>query len=520
MYIDYNTWETFEYKLSTLRLDIKNPRVRFTGNALNQTQIMQFLIENEKVYDLAKKISEEGYFVGEEPIICIEGNKKIVLEGNRRTAALKLLKEPKKYLTAAKANTLIKNCIENGFQVDRKLKCWIAPNRLMANPIIYERHNGYTLHKWKTGNQYSFVAEMYYEDGLSIEDICDVLNETRARVVRPLKAYNLFYEGKEILASCDNIILEVGDFEFTNLERLYTYEDARKIIGVEFSQDNGELNITLPRPEFEKRIRVVFKRLIDAEGFSREFNKEEDKKKFVSELENHSDFDFSIQEQDSATVSRTKENRASLDQEKAKTTTRRRRRSKKQFQQFIIDREIEIVFDNDKLDSLFTELKNLPIDKKYSFAILLRTYLEQVLYYYIETKSLLDDTGTKSNEERRKNGLTKVNTLIAHIKGKYKVSEEIDPEPIMSILKFNIDKEYVSGLKVMLDYIIKNELDDHFDPVTLKNIKHFIERIKDGLDLAVHNLKTLIDVEHNKRAWEHLLPLFQVFSNNILIEEE
>ena len=30
----------------------------------------------EKVYELAKKISEEGFYVGEEPIICIENNKK------------------------------------------------------------------------------------------------------------------------------------------------------------------------------------------------------------------------------------------------------------------------------------------------------------------------------------------------------------------------------------------------------------------------------------------------------------
>jgi len=36
---------------------------------------LKFLIENEKVCKLAKK-NEEGYFVGEEPIICIENNKK------------------------------------------------------------------------------------------------------------------------------------------------------------------------------------------------------------------------------------------------------------------------------------------------------------------------------------------------------------------------------------------------------------------------------------------------------------
>lgn len=76
MYIDYSSWETFEYSLKTLQLDLNNPRIKHRDTALNQTQILKFLINNENVYELAKKISEEGYFIGEEPIICIENNKK------------------------------------------------------------------------------------------------------------------------------------------------------------------------------------------------------------------------------------------------------------------------------------------------------------------------------------------------------------------------------------------------------------------------------------------------------------
>ena len=57
MYIDYSAWESFEYKVSTLQLDINNPRIRYSNENLNQTQIMKLLIENEKIYDLAKKIS-------------------------------------------------------------------------------------------------------------------------------------------------------------------------------------------------------------------------------------------------------------------------------------------------------------------------------------------------------------------------------------------------------------------------------------------------------------------------------
>lgn len=517
MYIDYSTWETFDYKLNTLQLDLNNPRIKYRGVTLNQTQILKFLIKNEKVYELAKKISEEGYFVGEEPIICIENNKKVVLEGNRRTAALKLLQDPKKYLSNAKANTLQKNILKNNFPIDRKLKCYIAPNRLLANPIIYERHNGISLQKWKTGNQYAFVAEMYYEDGLSIEDICKVLNEKRSNILKPLKAYNLFYEGKEILEKERDIFIDISDFDITNLERFYNYEDAREILGIDFDNDTGELIIYLPREEFEKRVLVVFEMLLDADRFSRDFNSEEDKKAVVNDLRQNNIFNFTLSSEKGKTQSRASEQKKDLEEEKKKTTTRKRRRSKKStYQNYIIPRDKELIFDNDKLDILFVELKSLPVDKVYSFAVLFRTYLEQSLYFYITKKKMLDSLGDKISEENRKNGLKKVDTLVSHLKGKYSIEEDIDKELIMSILKFNSSKEYSNtSLKVMLDYIIKNELINHVEVNKYKNIKDYIKRIKNGLDLAVHNIETFVDLGHNKKAWIHLEPLFDMLTNNL-----
>ena len=50
MYIDYSTWETFEYSLSTLQLDLNNPRINYQGKALNQTQIIEYLIERTRWY--------------------------------------------------------------------------------------------------------------------------------------------------------------------------------------------------------------------------------------------------------------------------------------------------------------------------------------------------------------------------------------------------------------------------------------------------------------------------------------
>lgn len=518
MYIDYSTWERFEYKVSSLHLDVNNPRIRYRGENLNQTQILKLLLEKEKVYELAKKISEEGYFVGEEPIICIEKDKKVVLEGNRRVAALKLLQNPKKFLSTAKANILLQNILKNNIPIDDfKIKCHISPNRLLANPIIYERHKGDAVQKWRTGNQYSFVYELYMENGLSIEDICEVLNETRANVLSPLKACNLFLEGQEVLEKTDGTSINLVSFDLTNLERFYGYEDARTLLGIDFNNDNAELIIKLPREEFEKRLLLVFNALIDSDRFSREYNNEDDKKKFISKLKESPNIDLSItiDAQDS-TPSRASDKRTDLENEKNKITTRRRKSKKSSYLNVVIPRDKEIIFDNEKLDSLFSELKSLPIDKKYSFSILLRSYLEQSLYFYIYENNLQEDIFEKTNEDTLKNGKIKVDSVIKYLKDVHSIKDDIDAGNLMNILKFNSTKDYSgTSLKNMLDYVIKNKIHDSLDNNQYKNLKDYVERIKMGLDLAVHNINTIIDFEHNKRAWMHLEPLFIYLSDNI-----
>ena len=516
MYIDYNSWETFEYSLNSLHLDLNNPRLKYRGVSLNQPEIIKFLISNENVYELAKKISEEGYFVGEEPIICIENDKKVILEGNRRTAALKLLQEPNKYLSKAKANILLQNILKNNFPISRKLKCFIAPNRILANPIIYERHKGESLKKWKTGNQYAFVADMYYEDGLSIKDIADVLYETVPKIIKPLKAYNLFLEGKDVLEKEEGIYLEIDKFEFTNLERFFTYEEAKILMGIDFNLENGELIINIPREEFEKRILVIFKIIIDSERFSREFNKEDDKKELLRKLKSNNNFNFNVPENKSI-ISKSSNKKANLDEQKEIVYTRKRKANHRNtFFDKIISNETEIYFDNEKLDSLFLELKSLPNEKFYSFALLLRTYLEQSLYYYLKTNNLFDNLSEKTNQKNIQESGKKVDLLIDYIKKQHNVEDSIEKNDLMNILRFNSSKDYSNAtLKTMLDYFKNNELDAFFDIQTSRNLKKYFDNIKDELDLAVHNIQTYIDLSHNKRAWKHLEPLFVTLSQNL-----
>ena len=391
MYIDYSTWENFEYSLNTLKLDLNNPRINYYGTPLNQTQIMEYLIKNEKVYELAKKISDEGYFVGEEPIICIEDNKKIVLEGNRRTAALKLLQDPKKYLPTSRANTLLKNIHKNNFAINSKLKCYIAPNRLLANPIIYSRHKGEALKKWETGNQYTFVSDMYYKDGLSLDDICLLLNETQGNIKKILKAYNLFDEAQKIYLEKTGEFIEISNFDITNLERFYNYEPAKEFLGIIFSDDDASLEINISNEEFEKRLLYIFSDLLNNSGFSREFNIEEQKQKYLTELKQNPLFNLTISSSETTKKCQATANKKKLDEEKSKITTRRKNRTP-------IKNDDDLLFGgklilrSGKVNELYRAIESIYINSKKKEIVLpiigmsLRLILEVTARLYFEEK--------------------------------------------------------------------------------------------------------------------------------------
>lgn len=207
-----------------------------------------------------------------------------------------------------------------------------------------------------------------------------------------------------------------------------------------------------------------------------------------------------------------------LEEEKAKVTSRRKRKYKAYLENFIIPRETEIFFGNNKLDSMFHELKSLPLDKVNSFAFLMRAYLDQGLYYYLLKNNLLEECHSATIQDIKKNSEKKVKTLLTYL---YKDEAEasITQDTIntcMSILKFNPSKDYYDvGLKAMLEYVVRYRVVTEFDTQTYKNLKDYVERIKMGLDLAIHNINNIVDLTHNRKAWSHLEPLLKFLSENI-----
>jgi ParB-like chromosome segregation protein Spo0J len=101
---DFSKWNTPRVSVTKLLLDSSNPRLSEPGElAASQGDIISELVSHEKVETLAKSISANGYFPNEAPFVIKAEDYYIVVEGNRRIAACKILLNPEASPDSAKA---------------------------------------------------------------------------------------------------------------------------------------------------------------------------------------------------------------------------------------------------------------------------------------------------------------------------------------------------------------------------------------------------------------------------------
>ena len=74
-----------------LHFDPQNPRFYRLNSAASDAAIIEEMLDDEGVQDLMASIGQKGYFEGEPLLVAEEGGRLIVVEGNRRLAAVKLL---------------------------------------------------------------------------------------------------------------------------------------------------------------------------------------------------------------------------------------------------------------------------------------------------------------------------------------------------------------------------------------------------------------------------------------------
>ena len=170
-------------KLSDLQLDPQNPRF-VTIPDTSQNGIIAYLLKNEEVIELSRSIASYGGLMpGELPIVCLEHDNYVVVEGNRRVCACKILLESN--LAPAEFRASIPTITKQIRDELKRILVHIVVSREEAQIVLGIRHiEG--IKRWPSVSKFMFFAK-HFEAGKSIQDIETITGLSQSVITKSLR---------------------------------------------------------------------------------------------------------------------------------------------------------------------------------------------------------------------------------------------------------------------------------------------------------------------------------------------
>jgi ParB-like nuclease domain len=161
-----------------LHFDYKNPRIsEFDINENTpESDILRVLWSAMGIEEIVLSIKASGFFQYEPLYVVEEGGRNIVIEGNRRLAAVKAILEPSKvnFPGVNKNNLNVSQLIKDQLA---ELPVVIVPNRQSAWKFIGFKHiNG--PQKWGSYAKAQYISEIYNEYHIPLTEIASQLGDT------------------------------------------------------------------------------------------------------------------------------------------------------------------------------------------------------------------------------------------------------------------------------------------------------------------------------------------------------
>lgn len=254
-------------KLSNLYLDLRNPRYeeqRSQNEALNTIANDQ----KEKLLVLLRDIIQNGLNPSDIPIVMPDKNRVngyIVLEGNRRIAAMKLFKKPSILTNASLRQKYSKLNEKHKDVVVKNIECLIVDSRDEANLWIERKHegemNGAGTVRWDNVQKGRFMANKTGKD---------------TKVVQLIDFMRAATEGDVEFA------VQLQKVSATNLERFISTPDVRTSLGLEYS--HGEYSSRYEWGEVLKGLMSIVRRFAQDDFNVNIIYHQKDRLKYLSEI--------------------------------------------------------------------------------------------------------------------------------------------------------------------------------------------------------------------------------------------
>jgi hypothetical protein len=174
-------------EVDSLHLDSRNPRLIQYGLAADSSEpeVLRVLKDQMDVEEVAMSIAASGYWDHEPLFVVTEKGKDVVIEGNRRLAAVKLLRDPK--LREKVKATRLPKISEKARDALKRLPVIRVKKRQDVWQYLGFKHvNGPA--KWSSYAKAQYIAFVRNSTGESLQSIADQIGDQHNSVQRLYRA--------------------------------------------------------------------------------------------------------------------------------------------------------------------------------------------------------------------------------------------------------------------------------------------------------------------------------------------
>ena len=276
---NYENWPREKVRVADLFLDPENIRLQVEVKS-SQEALINDLFVNEKASQILESIAANGFFPDEVPVVIKEDKKFVVIDGNRRVSALKVLNRPE---IVPSQEVAVKKLLKNAGQAIKEIEVVVAPDRESVRRFLASKHTQNTRRPWRPLRQaYFYKAEL--ERGKTVQDLRNDYPDVD--IDKFLKLINIHKIARSIKFDSEDTAQKVHNertFPATTIERLYEDKQVRHFLGFDFDKD-GEVKIVVKKEEFEKGFRKVIQDVVDKAVDSRALNNEENRKAYLDKF--------------------------------------------------------------------------------------------------------------------------------------------------------------------------------------------------------------------------------------------
>ena len=222
-----------------LAFDPQNPRFFRMNETLTAEAVVEEMLDDESVQDLIASIGQKGYFEGEPLLVVQEDGKFVVVEGNRRLTAVKLLNG--ELAPPDRRKTSIAILKEEAIQkAPTQLPCIIYPERKDVMRYLGYRHiTG--IKEWDSLSKAKYlrdIRDMFYKEMPQADQLKALAKDIGSRsdyVGKLLVALNLYVTAEN--NKFFKLPMESKDVEFSYLTTAIGYSNIVEWLGLDGASD-------------------------------------------------------------------------------------------------------------------------------------------------------------------------------------------------------------------------------------------------------------------------------------------